>query len=191
MIYCDKIYQERVSRNASIRNIELKILYLGPFNNSTYINTIIEILDINRKKLGIQLNFIIETMKETDLYIETYYIKFNDPIRKNTENKKMGKMIEPYEWLNILINKTDLDLTLIYSNIGLIKLYKIKNKEISISPTSANMQTTPLTSNNKTINNKKDNIKINKKQLTEDIRNKLLMKKTDKNKLEKNKINKN
>jgi hypothetical protein len=48
---------------------------------------------------------IIETIEETDLYIKTYYIKFNDPIRKNTENKKMGKMIEPYEWLNILINK--------------------------------------------------------------------------------------
>ena len=99
-----------------------------------------------------------------------------------TENKKMGKMIEPYEWLNILINKTDLDLTLIYSNIGLIKLYKIKNKEIPITS-----NTTVISKPLKIPTNKIDNTKINKKQLTEDIRNKLLMKQTEKH----NKSNKN
>ena len=155
---------------------------MGPFNNITYTNKIIDILNINRKNLGIQLNFIIDTIQETDLYINTYYIKFNDPIRKKTENKKMGKMIEPYEWLNILINKTDLDLTLIYSNIGLIKLYKIKNKEIPITS-----NTTVISKPLKIPTNKIDNTKINKKQLTEDIRNKLLMKQTEKH----NKSNKN
>ena len=151
-------------------NKENKVLY----KNEMYLDDMIILIQNNKD--GYSIIPKIETIEETDVYIKTYYIKFNNIKNKNDED---------YTWLNYLFEKIFYSQEFIKKNIDPKSFLKCINGDAT--PLNINYTPSPKTiKNNQTLDflskpkkNKSDseNDKENKINKTDLIRQKLAEKK--------------